>query len=157
MVSYMTVWHLCLHRKEAICNLAAWSDHVSVFPQLRTSLCCRPLQPRTCSSSRIQRWCHGEHEFSSLPASIPLSFFLFPHDPFIYPFPALFSVHACHVRSFFSLFFPPLPPAWILALLTSPHLNLIEFVSCANGSWNATLILPVNVINVLISWRCSAC
>ncbi|XP_016109431.1 RNA binding protein fox-1 homolog 1-like isoform X6 [Sinocyclocheilus grahami] len=27
-------------------------------PQLRTSLCCRPLQPRTCSSSRIQRWCH---------------------------------------------------------------------------------------------------
>ncbi|XP_048059218.1 RNA binding protein fox-1 homolog 1 isoform X10 [Megalobrama amblycephala] len=27
-------------------------------PQLRTSLCCRPLQPRTCSSSHIQRWCH---------------------------------------------------------------------------------------------------
>uniref|UniRef100_W5K4I4 RNA binding protein fox-1 homolog 1 n=1 Tax=Astyanax mexicanus TaxID=7994 RepID=W5K4I4_ASTMX len=26
--------------------------------QLRTSLCCRPLQPRTCSSSHIQRWCH---------------------------------------------------------------------------------------------------
>nr|XP_021326107.1 RNA binding protein fox-1 homolog 1 isoform X6 [Danio rerio] len=28
-------------------------------PQLRTSLCCRPLQPRTCSSSHIQRWCHA--------------------------------------------------------------------------------------------------
>uniref|UniRef100_A0A9J8BGP5 RNA binding protein fox-1 homolog 1 n=1 Tax=Cyprinus carpio carpio TaxID=630221 RepID=A0A9J8BGP5_CYPCA len=39
---------------------------------LRTSLCCRPLQPRTCSSSRIQRWCHGEREFPSQPA---VSFF----------------------------------------------------------------------------------
>ncbi|XP_058891590.1 RNA binding protein fox-1 homolog 1 isoform X10 [Acipenser ruthenus] len=27
--------------------------------QLRTSLCCRPLPPHTCSSSHLQRWCHG--------------------------------------------------------------------------------------------------
>ncbi|XP_073713450.1 RNA binding protein fox-1 homolog 1 isoform X5 [Misgurnus anguillicaudatus] len=27
-------------------------------PQLRKSFCCRPLQPRTCSSSHIQHWCH---------------------------------------------------------------------------------------------------
>ncbi|XP_069502888.1 RNA binding protein fox-1 homolog 1 isoform X4 [Ambystoma mexicanum] len=26
--------------------------------QLRTSLCCRPLPPRTCSSSNLRRWCH---------------------------------------------------------------------------------------------------
>ncbi|XP_058891589.1 RNA binding protein fox-1 homolog 1 isoform X8 [Acipenser ruthenus] len=26
--------------------------------QLRTSLCCRPLPPHTCSSSHLQRWCH---------------------------------------------------------------------------------------------------
>ncbi|XP_058891594.1 RNA binding protein fox-1 homolog 1 isoform X13 [Acipenser ruthenus] len=25
---------------------------------LRTSLCCRPLPPHTCSSSHLQRWCH---------------------------------------------------------------------------------------------------
>ncbi|XP_069502902.1 RNA binding protein fox-1 homolog 1 isoform X17 [Ambystoma mexicanum] len=29
--------------------------------QLRTSLCCRPLPPRTCSSSNLRRWCH-EHK-----------------------------------------------------------------------------------------------
>ncbi|XP_069066685.1 RNA binding protein fox-1 homolog 1 isoform X3 [Pleurodeles waltl] len=27
-------------------------------PQLRTSLCCRPLPPHTCSSSNLRRWCH---------------------------------------------------------------------------------------------------
>ncbi|XP_044089240.1 RNA binding protein fox-1 homolog 1 isoform X12 [Neovison vison] len=26
--------------------------------QLRTSLCCRPLPPHTCSSPHLQRWCH---------------------------------------------------------------------------------------------------
>ncbi|XP_075292061.1 RNA binding protein fox-1 homolog 1 isoform X12 [Opisthocomus hoazin] len=26
--------------------------------QLRTSLCCRPLPPHTCSSSHLRRWCH---------------------------------------------------------------------------------------------------
>lgn len=31
-----------------------------VFLQLRTSICCRPLQPHTHSSSHIQRWCHGK-------------------------------------------------------------------------------------------------
>lgn len=49
------------------------------------------------------------------------------------------------------------PSAWILVQLTPARLNLIEFVFCANGSWNATLILVVNVMNVLISWQCSAC
>lgn len=28
--------------------------------QLRTSLCCRPLPPHTCSSPHLRRWCHGE-------------------------------------------------------------------------------------------------
>lgn len=28
--------------------------------QLRTSICCRSLQPHTYSSSHIQRWCHGK-------------------------------------------------------------------------------------------------
>ncbi|XP_057891392.1 RNA binding protein fox-1 homolog 1 isoform X12 [Melospiza melodia melodia] len=27
--------------------------------QLRTSLCCRPLPPHTCSSSHLRRWCRG--------------------------------------------------------------------------------------------------
>lgn len=51
-------------------------------------------------------------------------------------------------------------PSWDLSVgwrLTSSHFPLIEFVSCANSSQNATLILPVNLINVLISWQCSAC
>ncbi|XP_060548962.1 RNA binding protein fox-1 homolog 1 isoform X6 [Pantherophis guttatus] len=27
--------------------------------QLRTTLCCRPLPPHTCSSSHLRRWCHA--------------------------------------------------------------------------------------------------
>lgn len=47
------------------------------------------------------------------------------------------------------LYLLPAPPLLLLlclsssAVLTSPHLNLIEFVCAANGSPNDTLILPV--------------
>lgn len=44
------------------------------------------------------------------------------------------SVFCGYARAFFSLFF---------FSLTSPHLNLIEFVCAANGSPNDTLIQPV--------------
>lgn len=54
------------------------------------------------------------------------------HVPLIRP--VLFSV-AMHERS------PP--PVFSFAALTSPHLNLIEFVCAANGSPNDTLIQPV--------------
>lgn len=43
------------------------------------------------------------------------------------------------------------------AALTSPHLNLIEFVCTANGSPNDTLIQPVKVMNVLMPWQPSPC
>lgn len=141
---------VCIHKEMRPLNFEIW--FVSMLPQLRKSLCCRPLQPRTCSSSHIQRWCHGEwpHFFHSDLSTwlflLPDRFQVIPHSRFLF------------LCSFWALlFFPPFPPAWIWALVTSPHFNLIEFVSCANGTWNATLILPVNVINVLISWQCSAC
>lgn len=35
--------------------------------QLRTSLCCRPLPPHTCSSSHLRRWCRGKWSFPPLP------------------------------------------------------------------------------------------
>uniref|UniRef100_A0A2K5WGZ7 RNA binding protein fox-1 homolog 1 n=1 Tax=Macaca fascicularis TaxID=9541 RepID=A0A2K5WGZ7_MACFA len=44
--------------------------------QLRTSLCCRPLPPRTCSSPHLRRWCHGEYQFL-----LVLNFFLPPPFP----------------------------------------------------------------------------
>lgn len=46
------------------------------------------------------------------------------------------SVFCGYARAFFFPFFS-------FAALTSPHLNLIEFVCAANGSPNDTLIQPV--------------
>lgn len=63
------------------CSDVIWFNHpllFHVFLQLRTSICCRPLQPHTHSSSHIQRWCHGKN---IMPATHFCSPFLVHFSP----------------------------------------------------------------------------
>lgn len=109
---------VCIDEEVRALNFVIWM--VSMFPQLRKSLCCRPLQPRTCSSSHIQRWCHGER----------------PHSFFSWPFPTRSSLPLSLLRArpsrtlvlpFFLSFLPTFSPCmdWSAGDISSLKLNWI--------------------------------